>query len=173
MRRFLSWLVAALLSFVFYYVEYYFWVLVLLIAEAIRNISDVFFWVLIVAEGGTALGVGFLLVVAASKLVVAASQRVWRSKKASRYTVLGIFTMAFFAIFTAILLFASASFRGNKVLVLLAFVTMIVYGLFTMINGFSAVESDGAPPTKREILEEKLRKLDENKWTTGNEPGSR
>lgn len=167
MKRFLSWLVLCVLSYVFYYVEYWFWELVFLLGNVIYRFSEALFWVLIVCEGVTALGIVILLIVAGSRGVISASQAVWRSKAGTRYKLLGGFLIAMNLGFFVALLVLGGGIVSNPMIMAIALLTMIAFGIALLISGFTVVEEYGPPKTEREILEEKLRRLDEKEAQNG------
>ena len=161
MKRFLAWCVLALVSLVFYYLEYWFFTLVFLLGNAIYRFSESLFWVLIVCEGFTALGLALLLTISANRAAVACSQLIWRSKGGLRYKVTGaILFIVNLILFVAMLAVKSLGVL-NKLQYALAILTMVAFGLAMFLRGFTVVSDYGQPPTKREVLEEKIRKLDE------------
>ena len=161
MKRFLSWLVLAALSVVFYFVEFWFWTLVFWIGDAVLRFSEALFWVLVVCEGMVALGVVVLLVLAGCRGVVAASQAVWKSKSGLRYKVAGSFLVVLNLAVFLLVITAKEGAVAHPFLSAIAYLSMIAFGLALLLSGFSVRDDYGAPPTKREVLEEKLRKLDE------------
>lgn len=75
---------------VFFYLMKFVWGLAISLGFVIYNFSEVLFWVLIVIEGATALGVVFSMILGCSRLVCKASNAVRASKRGTRYVVCGV-----------------------------------------------------------------------------------
>lgn len=161
MKRIAAFAVTLLLAIAFYFVEYFFWYFVFLIGVRILSFSETLFWVLIVLEGGAALGVTATLVIYGGSLSVAVSQSVWKSKKGLRYKLVGWFLVVLNALFLLSMILVPDGVRGYKPLIVAAILTMLIYGISLLISGKAAVQDDGPPPTERERLEARLRELDE------------
>lgn len=158
MKRVLSWIVAFLCAYVFRIAAYYLIFLAFFIATKIYYFSEILFWVIVVIEGSAIIGAVFWGVILGSAGVVKASQKVWKSKKGTRYKVVGAYYIITYALVLITIIVGIA--RANAVAIV-ADIATIIFGIGLIISGIGAVEEDGAPPTKVEVLEAKLQKLKE------------
>lgn len=154
MKRFLSWLVLILCFYLLLMVEGLAVYLISLVFDELNRLSTVLYWAAIVLGGSTVLGVFGWLLFGGTAIVVKASQLVWKSKAGARYLVLGI---------------VSAITYGAGVVMILANVApgelssniiFCISSVFLAFIGKSTAIDEGGPPSKREILQEKLDKLD-------------
>ena len=158
MRRFGSWiaLYAAILveSWIFgLLVE-----LCLLLLDMIMRASEVMFWVLVILCGSGVLSLFFVLILAGANLAVYLSQKIEHSLKGRRYSVFGII-IAVQYVLSLIGAAVGIITGGDMVYFILRCVVMVVFGLAIWICGKDTVTKDGPPLTKRERLERKLKKL--------------
>lgn len=158
MKRLLSWIVAFLCAYVFRVAAYYMLYLAFFIAAKIYYFSEVLFWVIVVLEGTAIIGFVIMGVVMGSAAVVKASQKVWKSKKGTRYNVIGAYYIISYAI---LLITVIAGVAQSGLVVIVADVVTIIFGIALIVAGKGAVDEDGVPPTKVEVLEAKLQKLKE------------
>lgn len=156
MKRVLSWIVAFLCAYVFRIATYFLIFLAFFIATKIYYFSEILFWVIAVIEGSAIIGAVFWGVILGSAGVVKASQKVWKSKKGTRYKVVGAYYIIAYALVLITIIMGIT--RSNAVAIG-ADIATIIFGIGLIISGIGAVEEDGAPPTKVEVLEAKLQKL--------------
>jgi hypothetical protein len=130
--------------------------LVGLVLSEIDRLSKVLYWAAIILGGSTIVGFFSWVMFSGTAIVVKASQLVWRSKRGTRYIVLGAVYAVIYALL-AIGLLAGYVTGGNVV-------DMIIYcitSLALIFIGKGIAADDGGPPSKREILQAKLDKLGE------------
>lgn len=168
MKRVLSWFVLILCCTAFYYCEYFVWYFVFLIGDKIYGLNEIVFWVLVVLIGSGAIGSIIAAIVYGSHLTVRASQAVWKSAKGTRYLVYGVINTVFYG-FLLISYFIGTLRTSSGILFIFAAATMIIFGVVLIILGKNAPSEDGAPPTKREVLQAKLDKLDKAALASTNE----
>ena len=155
MKRFLSWLVLLICFYILLSIEGIALYLVGLVLSEINRLSKVLYWAAIILGGSTVVGFFSWVMFGGTSLVVKASQLVWRSKRGTRYIVLGAVYAAIYVLLAIGLLAGYA--RGGNV------VDMIIYcitSIALVFVGKSMAADDGGPPSKREILQAKLDKLD-------------
>ena len=158
MKRVLSWIVAFLCAYVFRIAAYFLIFLAFFIATKIYYFSEILFWVIVVIEGSAIIGAVFWGVILGSAGVVKASQKVWKSKKGTRYKVVGAYYIIAYAL---VLITIIVGIVQSNAVAIAADIATIIFGIGLIISGIAAVEEDGAPPTKVEVLEAKLQKLKE------------
>ena len=159
MKRALSWLVAFLCTWVFRTIIYWLFALALLILNKMYSFREVLFWVFVILEGTTVLSISIWLIIAGSKLVISASQAVWKSVKGTRYTVIGILNIVVYGLSLIALLAGTA--RAENPAYVAAYIASVIFGVAIIFVGKATVEEDGAPPSQVEVLEQKLKKMKE------------
>nr|DAF83343.1 MAG TPA: hypothetical protein [Caudoviricetes sp.] len=167
MKRVLSWIVAGLCTWAFRFVTYLLFALALWILGKMYSFSEVLFWVFVILEGTTVLGISIWLIIVGSKLVVTASQSVWKSVKGTRYTVIGILNIVVYGLNLCALIAGTA--RVTNPAYVAAYIASVIFGIAIIFIGKSTVEEDGAPPTQIEAMEQKLKMLKEKEAKKGNE----
>lgn len=158
MKRFLSWAVAWAGAWLFRVVAYWFFTLLIFIFHKMYSLSEALFWVCLILGGSTVLSICGIGIVLGSQLVISGSQAVRKSAKGTRYTVLGICNIAVYAI--DLVLIISGVARSTAVYIA-AYIAAVIFGIAIIVVGKQTVAKDGAPPTKEEELEAKLKKLKE------------
>ena len=158
MKRVLSWIVAFLCAYIFRIAAYVLIFLAFFIAAKIYYFSEILFWVIVVVEGSAVFGFVCMGVVLGSAGVVKASQKVWKSKKGLRYKVIGAYYIIGYAL---VLVAIIAGVSSADAVAIVADIATIIFGIGLIAAGKAAVEEDGLPPTKVEVLEAKLQKLKE------------
>lgn len=158
MKRVLSWIVAFLCCYVFRIAAYLVFSLAFLIAEKIYYFSEVLFWVIVVVEGTAIIGFAFIGVFGGSSIAVKASQKVWKSKKGTRYLIAGLYYIIGYSLILLCIIIGVAT---ANVVIICADIATVIFGILLIVAGKAAVAEDGAPPTKTEILEARLQKLKE------------
>lgn len=133
MKRVFSWLVLLACMVAFYYLEYFFWMLIVYIFYAIYNFSEVLFWVLVVCEGTTALFMIIFGIVYGGQLTVEASQAVSTSKKGARYISLPMLSIAFCALI--LICIPVGIVHGATFLLVAGLITMLIYSISVLVNG--------------------------------------
>ena len=160
MRRFLSWIVLYILNFIFYILEFYVWrIAVSLFSGLYASSRAIFFVVLFLGGGELLLGLIYYAIFYGGDLVIRASQGTWRSRNGTRYKVVGVLNIITYAAFIALVIYGGAA--GAPLIVnILAYLTMIVFGIVMITTRHEIVDDYGQPLSKRERLQAKIDKLD-------------
>lgn len=160
MRRFLSWITLAACEWLFALVMWYFSRGAVYVFYFLQSKIGGLVWLAIVLEGSVLLGFAFTGLLLGTKLVVSASQAVWKSKAGARYMLYGIITSLLMG--AILVLVIKGLVRGGDLASLCVYCAiMFLFGLFLIGVGKDAVKSDGLPPTKKERLEAKLAAIEE------------
>lgn len=155
MRRFLAWIVMFIGENVVLFLLNLALVLVRLVLNEIHRLSPILYWAAIIVGGMTILGILFGVAFYGALIAVKLSQLVWKSKKGTRYVVFGVLCIASYAL-TIIL---SLTHVMPNVDIVSQVLFLLASCLF-LFAGKTVSEEEGAPPTKREILQAKIDKLD-------------
>ncbi len=163
MRRVLSWIVLLLLSLAFYICEYWMWALVRIIYLFIYKLSSLLFWIIIVSGGLTLV---FLLIGAFSAVIpyiIKWTQSIHHTHNGMRYKVVGVFVVLVFAVFSILVVVSVLKDYtiSQPLIKILAYITMVGYGIYLFVSSKKIAAEDGPPLTKRERLQAKLDRLDE------------
>lgn len=154
MKRFLSWLVLILCFYLLLTIEGLAVHLISLVFDELNRLSTVLYWAAIILGGSTVLGVFGWLLFGGTAMVVKASQMVWRSKAGARYIVLGILSAIIYGAYVVMIFANIASGKLSQNIV------FCISSVFLAFIGKSMADDEGGPPSKREILQAKLDKLD-------------
>lgn len=157
MKRVLSWVVLVVVSFAFNYVQSILWRLFTALASWLYGASSVAFWVAVVIIGSGIFWGAFVIIGVAANFIAMLSQKIRKSKKGTRYIVLGVWYVLYNVV-SIILLIKGIIIANGKLEYFLAYGTMIVYGIVLSISGKGIADNDGPPPSKIEELEAKLAK---------------
>lgn len=160
MKRFLSWIVLGVAEWVLGIAVWYTIYFGLWLFNLIYHKVEVLFWVLIVVYGLGAVGAVIIALIAGAKGVASVSQAVWKSKRGARYVVVGLITFLLMGAATSLVL--AGLIRGGDLLQFGLYTGfMALFGLSLIFVGRSVAAENGPPPTKKEILQAKLAKLEE------------
>lgn len=155
MRRFLSWIVMILAESVVLFVLNIAVALVRIVMNEIYRLSPILYWAAIIIGGATILGIVFSVIFYGSGIAVKLSQLVWKSKNGLRYKVYGSLCILGYGL-TIILSLAKIMTGVDLLLQILFLIASIVF----LFVGLEMANSEGGPPTKREILQAKIDKID-------------
>ena len=155
MKRFFSW-VTLYLTFV---VEN---LAVLVVAFAsdwligeLVDVNAILRWIIIIFAGSTILGIIFGVSFYGALFSCKLSQLVWKSQKGLRYCVMGGFFFVYYIYLTV-----TSFINGSGFIRILVNILLLVYFGLVVFLGKAMAKDDGAPPTKKEILQAKLEKLE-------------
>lgn len=167
MKRLLSWIVLLLECVLFAVVVALLTILAVKLFFLIYSgAGATLFWVLVVFEGMAFLGFVLMGIVLGSGLVVAGSQSVWKSKKGARYLTVGIVIFVLYLL-SVVFLAVGLVRTSNPYYAVPYWVVMTAFGIALSVMGRKTAIDEGGPPTKRQILEQKLAKLDEREERNG------
>lgn len=155
MRRFLSWIVMILAESVVLFVLNLAVALVRIVMNEIYRLSPILYWAAIIIGGATILGIIFGVIFYGSGIAVKLSQLVWKSKNGLRYKVYGGLCILGYGL--TIILSIAKIMPGTDLILQIMFLIASIVFLFV---GLEMANSEGGPPTKREILQAKIDKID-------------
>lgn len=155
MKRFLSWIVLYLMFVVENIVLFIVSRVATELLYELGKLGAVLRIILIIAGSGGALGIIGGVCFYGAMFACRLSQQVWRSRKGLRYYLLGGFYTLYYILALFLGITQHAAFSGN----LLSFL-MLAFCVLVIMMGNVFVSTDDPPPTKREILQAKIDKLD-------------
>ena len=160
MRRFFSWVTLGVCEWIFAVVAWYVVRFGVYLFYLLRSKVGGLAWLAVGLEASAAFGFFLVAIFVGTKFVVSASQTVWRSKAGARYIVFGVITSVLMG---ALLIFSFiGAVSGGDLPSFIGYcAVMFLFGLFLIGIGKGAVNDDGLPPTKKEVLEAKLAALEE------------
>ena len=139
MERFLAWVVTAMFSWFFRLVAVPIFTLAFRIGDKVYFHSEALFWVIVFLEGSTILGLLVTGIVFGCNFVVKASQKMCRSVKGTRYTVIGIVCIANYAL----LLFGAAEEVAKVPTAhICAYIACIFYNIALIVIGRTQAKED-------------------------------
>lgn len=139
MERFLAWVVTAMFSWFFRLVAVPIFTLAFRIGDKVYFHSEALFWVIVFLEGSAILGLLVTGIVFGCNFVVKASQKICRSVKGTRYTVIGIVCIANYAL----LLFGAATgFVRAPTAQICAYIACIFYNIALIVIGRAYAKED-------------------------------
>ena len=139
MKSFLAWAITAMFSWIFRLVAAPIFTLAFRIGDKVYSHSEVLFWVIVVLEGSTVLGLLITGIVFGCNFVVKASQKMCRSVKGTRYTVIGIVCIANYAL---LLFGAAAGFVRTPTVQICAYIACIFYNIALIVIGRAYAKED-------------------------------
>ena len=137
MKRFLSWVVLAILTFIGQEVFFLMWFLATKLYFVLTGLSKAVFWILVICEGGVALTIIFYAFILIPVGISAASQAICPSKKGTRYLTAGIVCIVIYALLLLgiIIGIATSSFPY-----IATFISMIIHGVVFIIRRLTLLE---------------------------------
>lgn len=166
MKRFLSWVVLLVLTWVFDWVNSKFWILVFWAGGEISGINRALFIVILLFAVGTILSIVFYGSLTCAAMCVKASQAIRHSKKGVRYIVVAV---VYGLVDLLIVVGVFAGFATPKWQSLAYAVTGVIFLCALVGAGRSFSAEDGGPKSKVEELEEKLARAKAKEAAKNNE----